>query len=205
MTVSLVLLSFVVGLSVLAQSNDMVESVSQRDRLPIPTIVSSRTLAHKPSKPARKEFDRGMEAWRRKQNTEAQHHFAEAARLDPDFVQALTALAVVHLKAHEPEPALEYLNRALALEPSWAMLHCNKASALMMLDHPEEAEQAARRALQLDPGWVDASYMLGLAMLTEGKETPEVAERLAAAAGTYPKARELLIKVQGDLAITRGH
>jgi predicted Zn-dependent protease len=64
----------------------------------------------------------------------------------------------------------------------------NKAAALVMLSRWEEAEQAARRAIQLDPGSIDANYMLGIAMMKQGKITPETAAHLAIAAKTHPRA-----------------
>jgi Flp pilus assembly protein TadD len=70
-------------------------------------------LAHEVTKEARKEFDLGCKAWRKSQFNNAQTHFAEAIRLDPGFLQALTGLAVVHLKLSQPELALNDLNRAL--------------------------------------------------------------------------------------------
>jgi hypothetical protein len=105
--------------------------------------ISARFLAHRVPKGACKEFDLGYKAWRRSQFNEPQPHFAEAVRLDPSFLEALTGLAVVHLKLRQSELALNNLKGALALEPDWATLHSNKASALMMLDRPGEAEQAA--------------------------------------------------------------
>jgi hypothetical protein len=56
------------------------------------------------------------------------------------------------------------------LEPNWAVLYCNKASAFIVLDRPAEAEQAAHRAVLLDPDWVEARYMLALAMLTRARK-----------------------------------
>jgi cytochrome c-type biogenesis protein CcmH/NrfG len=69
-----------------------------------------------------------------------------------------------------------------------------------MLSRCEEAEQAARRALQLDPGSIDANYMLGIAMMKQGKITPETADHLAIAASKHPRARVYLAEVQAYLA-----
>jgi len=80
------------------------------------------------------------------------------------------------------------------------VLHSNKAAALVMLGRWEEAEQAARHALQLDPASIDANYMLGSAMMKQGKITPETAARLAVAAKKHPRARVYLAEVQAELA-----
>ncbi len=78
---------------------------------------------------------------------------------------------------------------ALAVEPKWALIHVDRAAALVNLNRPAEAEMAARLALRLEPGSVAASYMLGCAMLMQEKISAETAAYLAVAAGKYPRAR----------------
>jgi hypothetical protein len=86
--------------------------VQAQNFLLLPTVVSTRFLAHEVTKEPRKEFDLGYKAWRKSQFNSAQTHFPEAIRLDPGFLQALTGLAVVHLKLSRPELALNDLNRS---------------------------------------------------------------------------------------------
>ena len=109
-------------------------------------------------------------------------------------------LGALYAKTGRPEEALDQYERALELEPNLALLHSNKAAALVILSRFEEAEQAARRALQFDPGSIDANYMLGVAMMKQGKITPETAAHLAIAAKKHPRARAFLAEVQADLA-----
>ena len=163
-------------------------------------FVSARTLAHKPSKAAVQAFNRRVRAWNKGQNDEALHLFSEAVRLDPGYVQARVNLGAVYAKAGRPDEALDQYERALELEPNLALLHNNKAAALVMLSRFEEAEQAARRAVQFDPGSIEANYMLGVAMMKQGKITPETAARLAVAAKKHPRARAFLAEVEADLA-----
>ena len=163
-------------------------------------VVSARALARKPSQSARKEFDRGVQAAQKGQNGEAIRHFTQAVRLDANYVEAQADLGMLYSKTGQPETAIDVFDRALAVEPNWAALSGMKASALVMLNRWEEAEQTARRALKLDPYSVESSYMLGLALLMQGKVTPETARSLEAAASRYPKAREHLKEVQAQLA-----
>jgi hypothetical protein len=114
-------------------------------------------------------------------------------------VEARTDLGIVYAKTGEANEALDQYEQALMLEPNVAVLHSNKAAALVMLGRWEEAEQAARFALQLDPESIDANYMLGIAMMMQGNITPETAAHLAIAAKKHPKARAFLAKVQADL------
>jgi tetratricopeptide (TPR) repeat protein len=162
--------------------------------------VSARTLAHKPSKAAVTAFERGVRAWSKGQSEQALLYFTEAVRQDPDYVEARVDLGAVYARTLQPEEALEQYGLALALEPNLAVLHSNKAAALVMLSRWKEAEQTARRALQLDPESIDANYMLGIALMGQGKITPETAAHLAMAAKTYPRARVPLAEVQAQLA-----
>jgi Flp pilus assembly protein TadD len=157
-------------------------------------------LAHKPSKAAAKAFKQGVQAWDRGQYDQALRYLTEAVRLDPDSVEALTDLGAAYAKTGQAVEALEQYERALALEPNLAAVHSNKAAALVMLSRWEEAEQAARRAVQLDPESIDATYMLGIALMKQGKITPETAARLAVAAKKNPRARAFLAEVQAYLA-----
>jgi tetratricopeptide (TPR) repeat protein len=162
--------------------------------------VSAGTLAHKHSKAAVQAFNRGHRAWNKGQSEQVLRYLGEAVRLDPDFVEARVDLGAVYAKTGQPEKALEQDERALALEPNLAVLQSNKAAALLMLSRWEEAEQAARRAVQLEPGSIDANYVLGIAMMMQGKITPEVAAHLAMAVKKHPRARAFLAEVQADLA-----
>jgi tetratricopeptide (TPR) repeat protein len=159
-----------------------------------------RTLAHKHSKAADRAFDRAGRAWKKGQSEQALRYLSDAVILDPDFVEARLDLGTIYAKADRPEEALDQYERALKLEPNLALLHSNEAAAFVMLSRWKEAERAARRALQLDPKSIDASYMLGIAMMKQGKITSETAAHLAIAATKHPRARAYLAKVQMALA-----
>jgi tetratricopeptide (TPR) repeat protein len=137
--------------------------------------VSARALSHKHSKPAGKAYDRGLRAWNKGQTEQALRYLGEAVNLDPGFVEARAVLGAMYAKTGRSQEALEQDERALELEPNLAIVHSNKAAALVMLSRWEEAEQAARRALQLDTKSIDAHYMLGIAMMKQGKITSETA------------------------------
>jgi len=165
-------------------------------------VVSARALAHKPSRAAAKEFDRGVQAWRRGQTELAVSHLKEAVRLDSDFTAALAELGAVYGAAGQPALALDCFTRAAVLEPNSALFHSDKAAALVALNRPEEAEPSARRAVQLDPSSIAAHYLLGVAMAMQEKITPETAAHLAATVGRYPRASAYLADVQAALAAT---
>jgi tetratricopeptide (TPR) repeat protein len=162
--------------------------------------VSARTLAHKHPKAADKAFNQGHRAWNKGQSDQALSYLAEAVRLDPGYVEARLNLGVIYAKTDRPEEALDQYERALELEPNLALLYSNKAATLVMLSRWDEAEQAGRRAVQLDPKSIEGNYVLGIAMMEQGKITPETAAHLAIAVKKHPRARAFLAEVEADLA-----
>jgi tetratricopeptide (TPR) repeat protein len=170
-----------------------------------PGVVSARVLGHKPPKAAIKEYDRGARAWEKDRMEDALQHFTEAIRLDPDFLKAHSAIGLAYSKMGRPDLALGIFERLLNIEPSSSLFYGAKASALVMLDRPAEAELAARRALQLDPRSVESNYMLGTAMLMQGKRDTEAAASLSVAARHYPRARALLETLPPELVRNLGN
>jgi tetratricopeptide (TPR) repeat protein len=177
--------------------------VSEFPRRPSVGLISARSLAHQPSKAARKEVGWAFDAHRKGREDQEIHHLEEAVRLDPNYLEALAELGADYAMANRPGEALESYDRALGLDPNWAMLHSNKAAALVMLSRFAEAERTARKALQLDSSLVQAHYMLGFAMLMQGEITPEAAEHLAVASARYDRAKGALRQVESELARTK--
>jgi tetratricopeptide (TPR) repeat protein len=172
-----------------------------------PGVVSAHALAHKPPKAARRELDRGLQAWRKCRKDEALQHLTDAVRLDPGFVEAHIWLGAFYDDAQQPALALDHFNRALLLEPESSSATLAKAAVLMTLNRPAEAEQAAHRALQLSPGLIEAHFLLGAALVVQQKVTPlnrlrlaEAAEHLRIAASKLPQARAFLAAAQARLA-----
>jgi tetratricopeptide (TPR) repeat protein len=158
--------------------------------------VSARSLAHSVPKAARRELDKGLQAWRNGKTAEAVAHLAQAAMLDPDSVEAQADLGVAYAASGDLLQALDHAERALALEPKFHVLHENKAAVLMMLNRLDEAEQAAREALNLAPESIDANYTLGMALIMRGELTPEALDSLKRAATKDDRARKALVWVQ---------
>jgi tetratricopeptide (TPR) repeat protein len=168
-------------------------------------VVSAQALAHKPPKAARREFDRGLRDWRKGRKDEAREHLTDAVRLDPGFVDAHIWLGAFYDDAQQPALALDHFNRALLLEPQSSPATLAKAAVLLTLKRPAEAEQTARRALQLSPGLIEAHYLLGAALMVQGKVTPEAAEHLRIAAAKLPQAQAFLAAAQARLAKSQHH
>jgi tetratricopeptide (TPR) repeat protein len=64
-----------------------------------------------------------------------------------------------------PREALPFLDRALALAPSFADAHSNKSRSLLDLDLHQQALASAEAALRFSPGHIDALLNMSLALL----------------------------------------
>jgi tetratricopeptide (TPR) repeat protein len=137
-----------------------------------------------------------MRARRKGLAGEAMGHFAAAARLDPDFVDAHAYAGLVQAEARQPALALPYYLQAVRLEPANATLLSNLAAVLIVLHRPADAESVGRRAVQLAPSSADAHFRLGLALYGQGQMSQETVAHLTIAGEKYPPARELLASIQ---------
>lgn len=170
-----------------------------------PGVVSAQALAHKPPKAARRELDRGLQAWRKGRNDEALEHLTDAVRLDPGFVDAYILLGAFYDDTQQPALALDRINRALFLDPQSLWATVSKGAVLLTLNRPAEAEQVARRALQLSPGLIQAHYLIGAALIVQEKDTPEAVEHLRIAAPKLPQAQAFLAAAEARLAGSQDH
>jgi tetratricopeptide (TPR) repeat protein len=76
-----------------------------------------------------------------------------ATRLTPDDAEVWSDLAAARIAAREFSRALTAADRAVALAPSLAAAHFNRALALEYLGRRDEAIRAYQRAMNLDPRW----------------------------------------------------
>jgi tetratricopeptide (TPR) repeat protein len=163
-------------------------------------VISARALGRIPGKAAQKEFNRGMGAVNKGLNTEALEYFEKAVRLDPSYVQPYVQSGIVRAKADQPLLALQSFLTALALEPDADFLQFNVAYTLFMLRRPSEAEVFARRVARRSPWFADAQYVLGVALVMQGKLIPEAVAALRVAGVQHTEAREMLVWVEGKLS-----
>lgn len=83
--------------------------------------------------------------------TRARDAAQEAARIDPDVPEVLWVLAYVHVRDADHAQALVYLDRTLALDPSFADAYALKASAMTYMGAPEESVPLLNHAMRLNP------------------------------------------------------
>ena len=87
-------------------------------------------------------------------------HLRRAVDLNPNHAQARSWLCVAHTMAGEPAVGLEACDRAVTLDPLYAVPRAQRALALMQLERHEDALEALEHADDLGPlAWVLAVAM----------------------------------------------
>ena len=84
----------------------------------------------------------------------AQKNFSGALNVDPSYEEAYYNLGLTYAE-NEPQRAIELFEKAVDLDPEYAVAHVELGWALRLLNKYPEAEYHLRRAIQLDDsnGW----------------------------------------------------
>ena len=157
--------------------------------------VSAARLAHKIPKEAWKEIERAERATEKNDSLAAIDHLKKAIAIDPDCMEAHNSLGARYMATVNFQFALEEFQKAFKLDPRNPVVNSNIAAALLNLGLPSEAEVAARRSVELDGTRSQARYLLGTALLNQGKLTPEMEKSLRQASDDMPAAHLVLGKV----------
>lgn len=100
---------------------------------------------------------------------EAEQGYRQILAAAPLHADTLHMLGVLALQTGHPDPALSYIERAIAQSPSAAIYHVNRANALLALGRAAEAEAACRHALRLKRNSAEAQQTLGHALSDMGQ------------------------------------
>ena len=149
---------------------------------------------HIPSK-AIKEFERSEKAFRSGDLRTSTEHLQNALQIYPDFIQAHNSLGLCFMQLGEYQKALNEHEAALALDPRNARTHEDISFALLLLNRAKEAEAEARVALNLDPRLVSSRYVLGRAIIAQGRLTSESIDMLRQSEDAFPDASLVLAQV----------
>jgi len=102
-----------------------------------------------------------------------------------------TMLGDCYMATNRAPQAREAYFRATELSPSDAGVWCNLAKAALAVKDTSRAIVASRQALRLDSNRLDASLVLGYALLRDG-QGPRAVAVLSDAVGKHPRSAELL-------------
>jgi len=115
---------------------------------------------------------------------EAKHAYSTVIKLRPEYVDVYKSMAIVQIKAQEPEKAIEYVEQGLkyADKDDYAFYYI-AGTACMASQNFEGSIKYIEKAIELEPDNVQLYNNLGTAYLTTGK--------LDKALETYEKSIEL--------------
>ena len=88
---------------------------------------------------------------------QAERWFRTALQQNPALANAWFGLAQIRLAQHNPDQAIDFLNKALTIQPDAEGYHYELGTALEQASRPSEALAAYQRELQLYPYQVDAA------------------------------------------------
>ncbi len=88
---------------------------------------------------------------------QAERWFRAALQQSPDLANAWFGLAQIRLAQHSPDQAIDFLNKALAIQPDAEGYHYELGTALEQASRPSEALAAYQRELQLYPAQMGAA------------------------------------------------
>ena len=147
-----------------------------------------------PSK-ALKEFERSQKAFHSGDVPTSVEHLQKALQIYPDFIQAHNSLGLRFIRLGEYQRALTEQETALALDPRSAQTHRDLSFTLVLLNRNQEAEAEARQALDLDSQSAAARYVLGRALVAQGRATVEAIEMLRQSENVFPNASLVLAQI----------
>ena len=99
---------------------------------------------------------------------EAETLYREILARSPRNAGAMNLLGILRAQSGDPSSGLEWLGKAVAIDPQSAAYRFNFGKALLRLKRVPEACEALERATVLDPAYADAHNELGLARAETG-------------------------------------
>jgi tetratricopeptide (TPR) repeat protein len=117
-------------------------------------------------------------------------HYAEAARLRPDFSAAHAALGDLLARTGRTEEGIGEMAQALQIRPDYAEAHNNLGNALAQSGRIPEAIWHYEQALRIEPDFVEAHNGLGNALAQSGR-IPEAVRHYEQALRITPDRADL--------------
>jgi Tfp pilus assembly protein PilF len=168
--------------------------------------VTLQELSHSVPSRARREMDKGMQAFAKHIDREALVHLLRAVENDPEYVAARNNLAAVYMSMGNPDAAVSQLETAVQLDSHRAVLFNNLAVGYWLLNRYSDAEGVARTAVRLAPSLDSARAILGIALFQQRKYTDEALRYLSGSRADHPFIRLIcaqLLVAQGRIDIAR--
>jgi Flp pilus assembly protein TadD len=125
-------------------------------------------------------FQSGLQLHRTGRLPEAEQVYRQVLAVSPGHADSLHMLGVIATQCGQPQAALDCIDQAIALKPSMAMFHVNRASALMALRLSDAALAACQQAVRLKRNCAEAYQVMGGILSDLGRVEEAVAACQAA-------------------------
>jgi len=149
---------------------------------------------HDPPKAARKAAVKAEHLAKKGHHEEAITEFQAALAIDPRYYEAENNLALELEAVGKNEEAEKTLRHLMESAPEHILAFTNLATLLCQQHRYADAEAVARQGLKRHRFSFKSNYLLGAALVEEGKWTDEAREKLQYAEVKYPEAKALLEK-----------
>jgi tetratricopeptide (TPR) repeat protein len=106
---------------------------------------------------------------------EAEQVYRQIIAANPGHADSFHMLGVIASQCGLPKAAVACIDRAIALQPSAALYHVNRASALLALGRLDDAVNGCQTALRLKRNCAEAYQVLGHALSDQGRPEEAVA------------------------------
>lgn len=142
------------------------ETMSVRVKAPVENTSTQGSISaaslNIPSKAAQ-EFDKGLEAFNKKETDKAKIRFSKAVELYPRYAAAYNNLGVISMQAGNLLEGEDFFRKAVHADEHYAPPYLNLAKAIMPQNKNQEAIELLVKASSLDP--LNAEILSILAML----------------------------------------
>ncbi len=120
-------------------------------------------------------FQSGLRLHRTGRLQEAEQVYRQVLAASPAHADSLHMLGVIATQCGQPEAALTCFDRAIALKPSAAIFHVNRAAALLPLRQLDAALAACQQAIRLKRNCAEAFQVMGHVLSDLGRPEEAVA------------------------------
>jgi len=114
-------------------------------------------------------FDLAIQHHRAGRLGEAEALYRQILATQPTHTEALHHLGVIAQQVGRHDLAVEWIGKAIVLNPNNPFAHYNLAEACRTIGRPDEAVAALHRALQLKPDYPEAYLNLGVTLAKQGR------------------------------------
>ncbi|MGA2593777.1 MAG: tetratricopeptide repeat protein [Bryobacteraceae bacterium] len=159
-----------------------------------PTIARASSPKHDPPPAARKAAEKAERLSKKGRHEEAIAGFRDALAIDPQYYEAANNLALELQAAGKADEAETLLRSLTKSAPEHVLAFSNLGTLLCQQRRYAEAEAVARQALEHHRYPFKSNFLLGAALIDQGRWTDEAKVKLEYAQIKYAEAKALLEK-----------